>query len=223
MTTTMERVRAVWTRAASFPADKEAYYPEHARAHDFDSFAEKRVLEYGCGGGSDTASLIRRGAYVFYADVVPSNVAATRARVLASGSAHRAEGLVLERSAAIPLPDESVDAVTSHGVLHHIEEPLPVLAEFRRLLVPSGRLLVMFYTEHLRAHLAGQVAKFRALHPELSGDEAFGWATDGEGVPYARSYTEKEGRELFEAAGFDVVHTVLYNTKMFRTFWMKRA
>lgn len=221
--TTMERVRDVWARAAGFPADKEACYPEHAKAHDFDALAGKRVLEYGCGGGSDTVSLIRRGCHVFYVDVVPGNVEATRARAANPGKIAQtatSSGRVLE-SAVIPLHDASVDAITSHGVLHHIEDPRPVLAEFHRLLVPKGRLLIMLYTEYLALHLAGRVAEL--VGRGLSREEAFGWATDGDGVPYARSYTEPQGIELLNEAGFHVERTVLYNKDEFRTFWAEKT
>ncbi len=214
-------VREVWARAAGFPANKEACYPEHARAHDFDGLAGKRVLEYGCGGGSDTESLARRGARVVYVDVVPGNVAATRRRVALAGYADTTEGHVLERSETIPLEDASLDAVSSHGVLHHIEDPRPVLAEFRRLLVPSGRLLIMLYTEHLAKNLAARVAALCARG--LSKEEAFGWATDGDGVPYSRSYTEDEGRAFLTEAGFTVTRAVLYSRDEFRTFWAEKS
>lgn len=44
--------------------------------------------------------------------------------------------------AAIPLEDNSVDAIICTQVLEHVREPQVVLAEFRRLLRPGGKLFL---------------------------------------------------------------------------------
>jgi len=43
----------------------------------------------------------------------------------------------------LPWDDESVDAVTLTGVLHHFFRPTDALAEIRRVLCPRGRFLVL--------------------------------------------------------------------------------
>lgn len=201
---TMEQTRQAWTRAQKFPLTKEQYYPGHAEAHGFDAEAGKVVLEYGCGGGSDTMSLLRRGCEVYYADVVHSNVDTTLKHLREAGLGFpddERHGLRLDASDRIPLPDGCLDVVTSHGVVHHIEEPVPVLREFRRLLKPGGRLYVMLYTENLRARADPEVTR---LHKErgLEVEEAFCWYTDGPGTPWADWYNVDEGEDLLERAGF---------------------
>jgi SAM-dependent methyltransferase len=42
----------------------------------------------------------------------------------------------------IPLPDASMDAILCTEVIEHVVDPMAVLAEFRRLLKPGGRLLL---------------------------------------------------------------------------------
>jgi SAM-dependent methyltransferase len=214
----LDRIRAAWHRAASYPAAKENVYPDHAKVQEFDVHVGARVLEYGCGGGSDAMSYLRRECTVWYADIVPENVAATRRRIEQAGLAKRAYGLILHESATVSLPAAYFDVVNAHGVLHHIEEPGPVLSEFRRLLRPDGLLYAMLYTEQLRAKLDAEVRDLMGDPHRLGEAEAFGWATDGQGVPYARAYTELDGRRLVEAAGFQVVDVMLYNGGDFRTF-----
>jgi SAM-dependent methyltransferase len=215
------RSREAWKRAADFPPDKEANYPGHASAHGFETARDKRVLEYGCGGGSDTLSLLRRGATVVYTDIVVHNVQTTTEFVVRSGFEATGYGHYLVDNATIPEPNASFDMVTTHGVLHHIVDPKPVLREFRRLLKPRGVLYAMLYTELLERRFEARILELVARRG-LSHAEAFGWCTDSDGTPYARSYTLEQGRALFEAAGFDVAQTVDYNRGDFRTFKVVR-
>jgi SAM-dependent methyltransferase len=224
------RTRTIWTRAAGFPPYKERHYPEHARVQEFDQYQGRRVLEYGCGGGSDTLSFFLRGNSVTFVDIVPSNVHVTFERL--RQDARRlpacpiggqlffipsAEGRILEKSDELPFKDDAFDLASAHGVLHHIPKPLDVLAEIRRVLEPGGLLYVMLYTEGYREKLHPRIhALQRDKH--LSYEEASGWCTDAEGVPYARFYTEVEGTELLQNAGFEVLQAPVWNEGYFRTF-----
>ena len=219
MTISVETTREAWKRAATFPASKELIYPTHAIVQEFDAQKNKRVLEYGCGGGSDTLSYLRRGCTVFYCDVVPENVNMTKLRVEQARLSARAYGLLLDASVPIPLGGGYFQVISSHGVLHHIEAPYPVLEEFRRLIdAKEGLLYVMLYTEFLRAHFEPTIKGLVAAKRCATEEEAFCWCTDGEGAPYARAYTEPEGRALIESAGFNVVTATLFNNNHFRTY-----
>ena len=218
------RTREVWKRAASFPASKEAYYPEHATVQEFDLHRGKRVLEYGCGGGSDTLSFLRRGCDVTYVDVVPTNVEVTARRVdaMQDGSPGvSAEGCILERGDVLPFENGSFDVVSAHGVLHHIKDPFPVLREMRSVLRPKGLLYVMLYTEGYFKELQPRIAQLQR-DKHLSFEEAAGWCTDAEGVPWSMFYTEIQGRVLLEGAGFRVLQAPLWNKGCFRTFKAER-
>lgn len=214
----LDRVRHAWTRASDFSADKESVYPEHAKAQEFDLVRGKRVLEYGCGGGSDAMSYLRRGCEVTYVDIVPSNVEAAGARIAAAGLTEHAQGLVIEESDRIPVDSGTFDVVSAHGVLHHIEHPLLVLKEFFRVLKPRGVLYVMLYTESLWER--GRPTIDALTRSGKMGElEAFGCFTDGDGTPYARHYTEADGKALLAEAGFKVRDEVVeYNKGDFRTF-----
>ena len=49
---------------------------------------------------------------------------------------------------ALPLADSSADVVTVHQVLHFLDEPQKALFEARRILKPSGRLLIVDFAPH---------------------------------------------------------------------------
>jgi hypothetical protein len=48
----------------------------------------------------------------------------------------------------IPYGDQEFDIVFSHGVLHHIPEISRAQAEIRRVLKPTGSLVMMVYAKH---------------------------------------------------------------------------
>jgi ubiquinone/menaquinone biosynthesis C-methylase UbiE len=218
-----ERVRECWVRASQFSAVKERVYPEHSQAQEFERNQGKKVLEYGCGGGSDAMSYLRRDCLVWYVDIVPLNVDMTRRRIESIGLSRKSYGLVIEESDKIPVGSGYFDVISSHGVLHHIEDPVPVLQEFHRLLNKGGLLYVMLYTEHLFEHNKAATQDLLDTKRCETVEEAFGWTTDGEGVPYARHYTEAQGKEFLKAGGFELVSTFEYNNQEFRTFKAVRA
>lgn len=215
---TLDQTRKFWRCAAGFPVDKERVYPEHVAASGFDEIEKmvegwpgiKRVavvLEYGCGAGSDAASLNRRGHVVTYCDVVPENVMEANRNVPVDSAPH--QGVVLERTHPLPFGSGSFDHVNCHGVFHHVElqeDRDALMLEFARVLKPGGTIALMLYTEHL-------LAKSKAADPW-----EFGAFTDGPGC-YARAYDEEDGRAALEAAGFEVTRATLYNNNDFRTFW----
>lgn len=214
-----------WKIASGFPADKEAVYPDHARAQEFDSHKNKTVLEYGCGGGSDVISYAKRGCIVYFTDIVPANVEATTGRANGNGFAQQTVGTLLpEKHLVLPFRDGQFDVVSSHGVMHHIPEPLPVLKEFYRVLQPGGLVYIMLYTEHLWKRFEGEIQAIidraaLALIP-MTPTEAFGWCTDGHGCPYAEAYTQERGEEFLRSAGFVPLSVVEFNEEppLFRTF-----
>lgn len=105
--------------------------------------AADTVLDLGAGGGTDTciaARLAGPSGKVWALDMTPAMLEKLRAL-----KAHRALSNVevLEGSAeAIPLPDASVDVVTSNGVLNLVPDKRRAVAEIFRVLRPGGRVQI---------------------------------------------------------------------------------
>ena len=218
----LERSREFWVTASKFPLNKEDVYPTHAKAHNFDRHHGVTYLEYGVGAGSDCLSALRRGNYVYATDIVPENVKVATKNVEEAKYSDHCTVLLLEESARIPLPSESIDVINCHGTLHHIKDPEPVLREFYRLLKPGGMLYCMLYSEVMWMHFQTRISQL-CIEKQISPFEAFCHCTDS-GGPYAKPYTEGEAFDLFEKAGFLVENVVSYGElkDFFRTYWCRK-
>jgi SAM-dependent methyltransferase len=97
----------------------------------------KRVLDAACGEGYGTSLLARSAASVVGVDVSRDAVAHASERYGAPNVRFLAASVT-----RLPLADSSVDAVVSFETIEHLAEQREMLAEFRRVLAPSGILVI---------------------------------------------------------------------------------
>jgi SAM-dependent methyltransferase len=131
--------RMVATHPERFGADFWAVFAAHV-APTLPS--RPAVVDLGCGPGLFLHDLGERypQASLYGYDVTPAMIAYAQ-QLPASGARPR---LVLHDVATQPLPHATgtVHLVTMSSVLHVVDEPLPVLAEIRRVLAPGGIFLL---------------------------------------------------------------------------------
>jgi SAM-dependent methyltransferase len=101
-----------------------------------------RVLEVGCGLGTDGAQFAVAGADYTGIDLTQAAVDLAKRRfelfdLPGKFRVADAEGL--------DFPDSSFDLVYSHGVLHHTPDTAGAISEIHRVLRPGGRAVVMLY------------------------------------------------------------------------------
>jgi len=99
--------------------------------------AGRRVLDAACGEGYGSFLLSRSAASVTGVDVSRDAVAHASQRYKHPNLAF-ANGSVT----ALPLPDASVDLVVSFETVEHLHGQAAMLAEFRRVLIPDGLLVI---------------------------------------------------------------------------------
>src|SRR2546428_2262803 len=105
-------------------------------AANFAGAKGKRVLEIGCGLGTDGAQFAGAGADYTGVDLTDAAVELAQrhfALFNLSGSFRTADVENLD------FPDESFDLVYAHGVLHHTPDPRQAVREIHRVLRPGGR------------------------------------------------------------------------------------
>lgn len=111
-----------------------------------DVSAPARVLDVCCGTGVVTAALSDRfpGAEVIGLDLSQEMLGRARERLDALGL----NDVPLREAPAerLPVASESVDLLICANAFHLIERQQPTLAEFARVLVPGGRVLILDWT-----------------------------------------------------------------------------
>lgn len=167
-----------------------------------------RVLDYGCGNGYVLQQFARHGAEVHGIDLTERAVELSRARFSVRGLSG---AFTVGDGRTIPYPDATFDVATSMGVLHHIPDPYPVLAEINRVLKPGGRFVLMLYHADGWHNLVLFRLK-RLILPRYrrkSQAEAINMV-DGDDNPYGTVYSRADATALLEGAGFSVEHSEVY-------------
>lgn len=118
---------------------KEWHIPEAA---GFAAAHGLRVLEIGCGLGTDGAQFAAAGANYTGIDLTDAAVALARKKFELSGLRGKFRVADAER---LEFADDCFDLVYSHGVLHHTPDPASAVREIHRVLKPGGRAVVMLY------------------------------------------------------------------------------
>lgn len=123
---------------------------------------------------------------------------------------------ISDAAPAIPLPDSSVDFISSQGVLMHTSEPLAVLREMRRVLKIGGSGCIMVYSRpsvwyHL--YTAYEHVIINNSFPGLSLEEAFTRNTDGRDCPMSRCFITENFVNMCQSAGFECEYIGGYLTQ----------
>lgn len=102
-----------------------------------------QVLDVGCGDGRLVAFLAQEtGHRVVGLDIAAEGFAKARERARNRGATTLVECVKGDARRMEAFADHGFDAVVLEYTLHHLEDPLAVLKEVRRVLRPGGKLLI---------------------------------------------------------------------------------
>jgi ubiquinone/menaquinone biosynthesis C-methylase UbiE len=169
--------RLFYERVEEHRYAKEWHIPAAA---DFVGAKGLKVLEIGCGLGTDGAQFAKAGAIYTGVDLTDAAVELARKRFELfnlPGTFRTADAENLD------FADESFDLVYSHGVLHHTPDTVRAVREAHRVLRPGGRAVVMLYhrdsynyrlnirvLRRMGAHLLKSEAGLKLVH-RMTGEE----------------------------------------------------
>ena len=173
---------------------------------EFEQWRGKRVLEIGCGIGTDTINFARHGAFVTAVDLSEKSIEIARHRAEIFGLQDRIRFIranAEELDSFVPV--ETYDLVYSFGVIHHTPHPGRVLDQIRKYVTPGSTIKIMVYNRWswkvlwiLFAYGKGRFWKINKLIAEYSEAQT--------GCPVTYSYSRREGRRWLERHGFRVRH-----------------
>ncbi len=181
-------------------ARKYAVEPHIPHFAQFERWRGKRVLEVGCGIGTDSINFARAGAQLTAVDLSEESLKVCRSRFA-----------IFELEAEIKQADaerlsdyveaQPYDLIYSFGVIHHTPNPANVVSELLKFCGPTTELRIMLYSKWSWKGIwitltEGKGAFWRARdltrrHAEAQLD-----------CPVAYTYNSREVRDLLR--GFEV-------------------
>jgi ubiquinone/menaquinone biosynthesis C-methylase UbiE len=141
--------REFFDRVEKHRYEKEWHIPSAA---NFAGTRGLKVLEIGCGLGTDGAQFVRAGAEYTGIDLTEAAIGLARERFVLSGLPG---DFRVSDAENLDFPDASFDLVYSHGVLHHTPDIEAAVGEIHRVLKPGGRAMVMLYHRGSYNYLVG--------------------------------------------------------------------
>jgi ubiquinone/menaquinone biosynthesis C-methylase UbiE len=177
------------------------YAPWMPKVMEFGRFPGAKLLEIGCGMGTDLLQFARGGAYCIGLDLTPRSIEITRHRFALYG----ASGVFLiSDGERLPFASESLDVVYSNGVLHHTPDTGGAISEIHRVLRKGGTAKVMLYHRNSlnywfeiilrRGILNGDFIRGRSSEEIMSRSVEY---SEHEARPLVKVYSRKQARALF--------------------------
>jgi SAM-dependent methyltransferase len=158
--------------------DKLHYLP---RVVDFSAYRDRKLLEVGCGIGTDLVRFARGGARVTGIDL--SQTAIDLARKNFALNHVSAEELRVANGEELPYPDATFDVVYGHGVIQYTADPARLVRECHRVLKPGGTGIFMVYNRVSWLNALSKVMKVALEH---------------EDAPVLKKFSIAEFRELLK-------------------------
>ncbi len=132
-----ENQHKTYVEGRRMPAGVAARWMERFAAH-LPARRPLMIIDLGCGVGRLTPAL----ADAFGGPVVGVEPADRMRAIAETNAAHPAVRYIRGEAAAMPLPDQSADAVLMFLSLHHVPDRAAAAREIARVLKPGGRLLI---------------------------------------------------------------------------------
>lgn len=171
----------------------EPHIPEFA---EFEKWRGKKVLEIGCGIGTDAINFVRHGAIYTGIELSSESMELTKKRFaefglpanLIVGNAEELDNLLS--------PDEQFDLIWSFGVIHHSPHPEKILQQCKSFLKDDGEIRMMIYSKI--SYKLFYLMKETGIWDFSVLDELISSYSEAQtGCPITYSYTFDGARKLF--------------------------
>lgn len=204
--------KEVGTREYFDEVEQRKYFVEpHIPAFaEFEKWKGKRVLEIGCGIGTEAINFARNGAILTIIELSQESLELAKKRfkvygldaTFISGNAEDLDVLLQDK--------EKFDLIWSFGVIHHSPHPEKILEKCKNLLNNDGEIRMMVYSKisYKLFHLMKETGiwDFSGLDDLISA-----YSEAQTGCPITYSYTIEGAKKLFsDFAILDIKKTHIF-------------
>ena len=239
----IERVRDYWNarpcnvRHSPKPVGTREYFDEvewrkyFVESHiptfaEFERWRGRRVLEIGCGLGTDTINFARAGAQVTAIELSEESAALARTRADVYGLTDRVR---IHVGDAEQLPDvltpQPFDLIYSFGVIHHSPHPRRIVEHLRRYVTSESELRLMVYARV--SYKLFWIMQQEGIWDMGRIDELIARNSEAQtGCPVTYTYTDETVQEL--VAGFEVrevrkAHIFTWDVEAYKRYEYRKA
>jgi 2-polyprenyl-3-methyl-5-hydroxy-6-metoxy-1,4-benzoquinol methylase len=182
------------------------------KGNDFSKIAELwpgdprplKVLDIGCGAGSVTAELVRRGHTVYGIEIQDEAIKRARARGL--------QAKMADLNQPIDFPDRFFDVIVAMDIIEHLFDPLALLLDIHRMLKDDGCALIGI-PQHFDI-----IQRMRMLFGSgIVSAEHLYYSRDYNSWNYIhiRLFRLNEAHEMIRRTGFSVDQSILLPVALF--------
>jgi len=128
---------------------KKRYFvePHIIQFADFDSWKGKKVLEIGCGIGTDSIMFAKSGADLTCVELSDKSIEICKKRFEVYGyKARFYTGNAEDLSSFVPI--EEYDLIYSFGVIHHANNPEKIISDIRKYMGKDSLCRIMLYSKN---------------------------------------------------------------------------
>lgn len=178
---------------------------------DFDKWKGKKVLEIGCGIGTDSINFARAGADLTVMELSEESLKLAKQRFQVYGLKAKFYVADAEQLSKV-VPVEKYDLIYSFGVIHHSPHPEMIFEEIKKYMGPDSELRIMLYAMYSTKNL---LILLGLMQPEAQT-----------GCPIANTYSKSGVRNLMK--GFEVFsivkdHIFPYKIAQYKKYEYKKS
>lgn len=238
----LEKVKHYWNtrpcnvRHSPSPIGTQKYFDEvEARKYfvephiplfaEFGKWKDKKVLEIGCGMGTDTINFARAGAQVTAIDISTESLALAKKRAEVFGLHNITFYYANAEQLSSYVPIEHYDLVYSFGVIHHTPHPERVIDQIHKYIDKDSIIKIMIY-HRTSWKVFWMLLKYGKKPGETLDGMIARYSEAENGCPVTYSYTRATVKEFLK--GFNIIdirtdHIFPYSIPEYRNYQFKKV
>lgn len=179
---------------------------------NFVKYKDKKILELGCGIGTDAINFAKNGAIVTCVDISEKSIEIAKKGFLLNNLQAEFYNIDLEKCHEY-LPANKYDLIYSFGVIHHAENPQNIINAIKNYCHEQTEIKIMLYNKYSWKTFEFFIKYGYKFQFNLNKTIKY-FAEAQLGCPYAYVYTKAEISNLFK--DFQIVdhkidHIFIYN------------